>query len=311
MKRLLLFPVLLLAQQLHASTTEGIAKQFFPEALKMIVDQPIPLNEQRTVFVTGSLDPSGPVLIVAGYCNGERAGIAVISPAGTPTLLAEVTPESLIGRRIAIRLIDVNGDQRPEIIARVDQYRGLPGTWVYQWSNGRLNLMGPTSEEVPGDVASELSDATFLDLDGDGIMEVIDHEAGASYGENGEATVANEYRVGHVGDATLSTQSLDYFGEFLRNTTTPATTETHFGATNVDQPRELIVINGTGGVKASRVASAIVTLNGSVVVRESDLSINVDRVRVTLPGLAAENTLCVELRGQPGGTVSIVLRPQP
>ncbi|HEX3534875.1 MAG TPA: VCBS repeat-containing protein [Gemmatimonadaceae bacterium] len=311
MKNVLILSLILCAVPLRGTTTaENIAKQFFPAALTIIGGLPVPPSQQQVVFATGALEPGGPTLIVAGYCNSERGSIAVISAAGTPTMLASVMPESLVGRHIAVRLLDLDGDQRLKIVVRVDQYRGLPGTWVYEWSSGELKLLGPTSEETPGNVASELSDATFVDLDGDGVMEVIDHQAGASYDDNGQATVANEYIVGHVGNSTFAPQPVDYFGQFVRTKATPIASDAHFNATNGDHPRDFILVNGTGDPK-TRVASATVTLNGSVIVHASDLNEKIERVRLTLPSVATENILSVELHGQPGASVMIVLRPQP
>ena len=68
----------------------------------------------------------------------------------------------------------------------------------------------------------------------------------------------------------------------------------------------LVIDNGAGGGPSERVTSAILTLNGRVVVGPNRFSKNVTTIRADL-AVQATNTLTIELRGDPGTKFSVAI----
>ena len=66
-----------------------------------------------------------------------------------------------------------------------------------------------------------------------------------------------------------------------------------------------------GGDPEHRVASASVVVNGAMVVSPSDLNETVDRVVKTISLPAGENSISVQLNGQPGGYLTIAISRTP
>ncbi len=60
-----------------------------------------------------------------------------------------------------------------------------------------------------------------------------------------------------------------------------------------------------------RVASSSVVVNGAMVISPSDLNETVDRVQKTIPLMAGENTISVQVNGQPGGYFTIAISRAP
>jgi len=91
---------------------------------------------------------------------------------------------------------------------------------------------------------------------------------------------------------------------FVRATGKPLPVTTHFTILNPNTAFTLRLDNGGLHGTLGRVSSAVITLNGVEVARPSDFNQKVARIEKPVK-LALRNDLVVELRGQPGGGITV------
>ena len=161
-----------------AQTDEEIVNQFFPEFLIEESEEreagggPAPFR--ASAFGVADLNGTGEEFIVAAYTNGFSAGIRVLRRQGTTTLLVDEPILRLLGGTFPfVKLIDLDNDGRPEVVTSFSSARGHLADWVFKWNGATLDLIGPSTVDEHGDVSTLLSEAGFRDLDGDGILEII------------------------------------------------------------------------------------------------------------------------------------------
>jgi len=161
-----------------AQTDEEIVNQFFPEFL---------IEESEEEFANGGLAPfrasdfavadlngTGAEFIVAAYTNGFSAAIRVLSRQGTAPLLVDEPALRLLGGIFPfVRFVDIDNDGRLEVVTSFTSARGRAANWVFKWNGTALDFIGPSVVDEHGDAATLLIDAAFRDLDGDGILEII------------------------------------------------------------------------------------------------------------------------------------------
>ena len=161
-----------------AQTNEEIVNQFFPESL---------IEDSEREFANGGLAPfrasafgvadlngTGEEFLVAAYTNGFSAGIRVLRRQGTTTLLVDEPILRLLGGIYPfVRFIDLDNDGRPEVVTSFTSARGRAANWVFKWNGAALDFIGPSVVDEHGDPSSVLVEAGFRDLDGDGILEII------------------------------------------------------------------------------------------------------------------------------------------
>jgi hypothetical protein len=169
----LLIAVVIQAQQ---QPDESIANAFYPQFLDDVFrDNHAPGVEvmRRSVSMRADLDRSGHAdYLIVAYWNGLGSVVRIIrvtDPANA-VLVAE-SPDRTMGGDGGPRLeaVDIDNDGVPEIVVRF-----LRGTWVYKYRSGKLDLFGPTRRNRVG-LTSDMSNPTFVDVDGDDVMEIIDH----------------------------------------------------------------------------------------------------------------------------------------
>ncbi len=312
MKRMVFPLVVSLSMLVHggatAATIQNIVGRFFPPALA--VDRQgktVPIEGRHSAFVSGDLNHDGSQLIVVVYWNNYFGAVSVLSPVGDGSVVASIVPKDMVGRSGELQLLDLDRDGRPEIVVTRDQHRGLPGVWIYKWTGAELRLMGPTRQKG-GDAFSDLADTTFLDIDGDGTLAVVDHHVGGRPCDDCENY--QQFRLFRVqnGDLKLSGR-LDCFEQFMRGSGAPRAETKTFSLSDPTAARQLIVINGEHDGSA-RVSSAQIVLNGQPVVGPSSFNQKAGVIRLPV-ALAANNTLTVTLDGKPGGTATVLLLPTP
>jgi hypothetical protein len=115
--------------------------------------------------------------IVAAY-SGEHGVVRVLRPTGTGAVVAaEADYPTMGGQFPRVRLIDLDRDGTPEIVASYGTAGGSEETWIFRWGTNQLSLVGPTA--VAGRQAlvhSTLAMSDFFDLDGDGIPEIVEFD---------------------------------------------------------------------------------------------------------------------------------------
>jgi len=305
MNRLLLLATVACATALYGqSRDEQILARFYPVELR----DDEAAGEMQTAYVELPSASSNRLLATA-YCNREEASVAVISTTGEGALVAQEVPASMFGRHVALELLDVTGDQKPEIVVTVEQVRGLPTTWIYSWTGSKLVLLGPkVTPASPLDSASDLTDAAFFDIDGDGIAEILDHKYFRVTDSNGNRLSGAEYSICHASDETRSAgTALDFYSEYRRAEGAPGEIVDEFEVEDTTVARELLVVNGSNGHGVD-VSSAVVSVNGVTVLKPSDLNQKIGRLRLPVGVVAGKNTISVRVDGAPDAKLFILIR---
>jgi hypothetical protein len=243
-------------------------------------------------------------LIAAVYSNGVDGVVAVLSPEGTGSLVAS-TDFSVAGHRPEVTLLDLDHDGRPEIVVSFHATRGSSETWLYGWNGTALTLLAPVNRH--NEVVSDVFEPTFLDVDGDNRIDVIDFQSARTVDDEGAIHQSTSYRLMSLKDGRLSVMApLDEVFAASRGTGAPAPSGEEFSVSDPDTARVLTLVNGDVH-GAHRVSSAIISVNGQKVLTEKDFSQNVARLEVPV-SLKTENTITAELRGEPGATITVLIR---
>ena len=161
-----------------AQTHEEIVEQFFPQRL---IDESVqdsqkggPEPFKTSNFVVADLNGDGSTFIIAAYSNGFSGVIRVLRKNnGTFSLVDEPNLQALSGDFPEVELLDLDNDGCSEVIVSFSSARGTTANWVFKWDGTKLDLIGPTRVSSFGVVFTKLSDASFIDIDGDGIREIV------------------------------------------------------------------------------------------------------------------------------------------
>lgn len=293
---------LLLLVALAARINE-IAAKFYPADL--VAEYP----ERRE---TQAVELPRSHLIVAAYGNTLSSQIAVISERDGGALLMRrdlVSP----GRLTSIELRDLDRDRQPEIVVHLAEPRGGDVVSVFRWDGKNLLMIGPRRQWPgnPGVEATALTDPSFIDIDGDGVYEIVDEKYFRMTDDNGEEHSGAERTLYRLTDTDPhGGKILDDFDLFTGGSD-PA--ELFTGDFDVDDPgpnRELVVVNGSAA-NGKRVASATVDVNGVRVVNRTDLVRTPARVRVPVHLKSGTNTIAVNVLGAPDAEIAILIGPAP
>jgi hypothetical protein len=235
--------------------------------------------------------------VVAAYTNGFAAAIRVLRREGNGLVVAadpEVAATGILPHVEAVNLDATGGD---EVIATFSAASGNESVWVFRWDGTSLQSVGPVVLDSDGTPRSTLVNADWLDLDGDGVMEIYTPRVILPLAEGESVQQAFDvYRWD--GQSFVGSGQISYLRRFFRMRGRPETASDSFSATAGNHI--LRIVNGP-----PRVSSAVVTLNGSVVARPQSFGQNVAVIEIPVV-LREENQLSVELRGAPGGALTII-----
>ncbi|HEX7681008.1 MAG TPA: VCBS repeat-containing protein, partial [Thermoanaerobaculia bacterium] len=198
---------------------------------------------------------------------------------------------------------DIDNDGIPELLVEFPH-----ATWIYhfQSQSSALKLWGPTLARQDG-VTSYLGSATLLDVDGDGVLEIIEFDSrrGATAADLVPYTV---YKVASDGTATRTDVRPVFVDRFFGADETQETRQPpqfqlrSFAATPGDY--NLRIVNGDQK-RNYAVSSAEIRLNGVTILGSGDL--NGKRRILTVPvTLHDVNQLTVEVR-DPGSELSVII----
>jgi hypothetical protein len=299
-----------------AQTNEQIVQQFFPQRLIDESEQRLqrggPAPFRTSEFIVADLNKDGSTFIVAAYSNGFSGVVRVLKKVnGTFTLVDEPDLRGMSGDFPEVHLIDLDNDGRFEIIASFSSARGPTGNWVFKWDGTKLNLIGPTEISSFGVIFTKLSDASFFDVDGDGIIEIINLTASGPVAPDETRNIGKgDIEVySFDGQKYKLTKSLSYIGSFVRHTAAPFVDKAKFEVANPGPGFVLTIINGNREGD-NRVSSGTIKLNGVVVLTPNDLNQQVRKVVRQVTTLA-QNMLEVELAGKPTGQILVTVEPPP
>jgi hypothetical protein len=256
------------------------------------------VHEQWWTFATVDLNHSGQPLLVALYTNGSRAALEVVSRSGNVLSTSQV--KAMKGNRGEIELVDLDHDGTPEILAHLYGGHGAnrPDTWVFAWRNSGLSLVSPM-QTVRGNEITLLGQTAAVDLKGDGAKELLAFPGVVFDGDGNDVsgnTLVYSYSSGALQRADAS---YVYAEEFHRRAAKPEASSDTFKA--MAGKAMLHIIQGD-----TPVTSGHITLNGTEVATPDSFKSNVHAF--TLPvTVATQNTLSVQLDGQPGASVLVLI----
>ncbi len=232
--------------------------------------------------------------LAVAYSNGLAAALRIIKGTSldTAVLVAEAKERLLGGDgRPTVSAVDVENDGVPELVVGFAR-----SSWLYKYKNGNLVLVGPSRSSEFG-LQSDLGDITFMDLDGDGILELLEIVRRPS-------TPYIIFKLDGTGHFVQQSYAGVFADRFERADGQPAAVSRPFAAA-AGQNYTLRVINGDQA-KKSIVTSAIIKLNGAAVLGPDDFTKGQRSFSVPVT-LADDTTLSVELRGDPDSTLSVTI----
>lgn len=290
---------------------ETIVRNFFPprlveEALKFETSEVVETNKTFS-FVTADFDLMDKEdYLVAIYSTGFSAAVRVIKkqlPA--PRLIAESDPSLMLeGPFLKIKVEDLDGDRRPEIIASLSGDQRTMSNWIFKFISPRLVPLGIDKADRRGNIRTLLSNIEFIDVDGDGTKEIISR----NFADNTISPPLAEY-------ATYKFQNGDYaplkklnFYSLVtvsQGGTIPA--EDSFSVPERSENYTLSVMNGDKDGN-NRVESASIKLNGNIVVSSQDFIAKGPNFAVPVK-LENQNAITFEAAGIVGSRFLITLGP--
>jgi len=238
----------------------------------------------------------GDDLLAAAYTNGFTGAILLLRRDGTVALDPSLRISGVVP---SVETVNLDGAGNDEVIVSFSSPRGRDSSWVFRREGETLTLIGPSAVDEDGDLYPTIVDAGWLDLDGDGILELY-----APSGDPGDfdaepqppSFVVYALSNGQYGP----TGSLTYARQFERTT----------GAPN-DFRETFLAVPGASTLKIANdgVSSASVRLNGATVVTPNMLNPDVRAITVDVT-LQSSNTIEVELAGAPGSSLTVGIVPK-
>ena len=133
------------------------------------------LSVQFFDFIAADLDSTGTAdFLVAAYTNGFSGIVRVLRKQnGSATIAAEPVLPLMGGIYPSVSLVDLDNDLRPEVVVNLTSATGSSADWIFKWTGSGLNLLGPSQVQSDGNISTLLGDAAFVDLDGDGVPEIL------------------------------------------------------------------------------------------------------------------------------------------
>ena len=284
----------------HAATDDQIVASMYPSSL---LADPIlrgtPPTEQTFVFTRADLDGKGANdYIVAQYYNGIHGDLRVLHVQnGAASVAYDLSSMPYIARPHGeIEALDLDGDGKPEIHLSFQESRGT-ADWLFKWKNGQLVPLGPSRADGGGAIHTSLWSLVILDIDGDGIPELLvpaDHGASHVYG-----LASGKY---------TERAPVYFFRRIERTTGDPDVVDLLF-----DLPQagtySVRIVNGDGN-HTNRVTSALLELNDQGVFGENDFKQANHILSKSVPLTAGTNSVYMEVRGDPGCAMTVSVSKQ-
>jgi len=298
----------------QSADPEQIADQFFPQELAQEATEResrggSPFVRKLCFTVYDRLPDGNPKTIVAGYTDGIGGAIRVIQAqaSGGYGVVFEPSQFTFGDSGCDVNLVDLDGDASNEVKVSFVTYWGrAQADWYFRWDGLQLINLGPTHGDPPATFTS-FSDTDTLDLDHDGVLEIIS-VADARLVPDEEGFVPGPVRkvYKNSGGVYVLDRPLVYIGFFLRKAREPVTDER---ALNL--PAEPIgtyalkVINGKAD-GSRRVSSARIVLNGVEILSPNNFSQQVEFLTIPVT-LVRHNIIEVTLAGTPLGEIILTI----
>jgi hypothetical protein len=252
-------------------------------------------DQREQAYVAIKVD--GADLVVAAYSNGHIGAVALIDASVEPPVTLQIIRDHQTGEHPAVTAADLDADGRPEVVVGFALGpRGGSATWIYRLRQRRLLSIGPVGD----DGGTLLGDPSILDLQGDGVMDLID---AVNVGDSRlDPVIVHEHYALRNG-VYVALERADYYEVFWGGEGPPKNVTRTFSvpAASRRKPARLVVVNGDELGAPYRVSSGKVTLNGTTVSVQPG-------TRISPVKLKRENFLTVLLRGgKHGSRVGVVV----
>jgi hypothetical protein len=241
--------------------------------------------------------------------NGLSAVVRVIKKQGAiGSVVAEPSLPLMAGVYPFVTLVDLDGDGRPEVVVTLTSVTGFDADWIFKWDGTNLNFVGPYEVEPDGNVATVLGDAAFVDLNGDGVLDIVNPPEPVCLSRDTPDT--DPFTVFTLSGGTYVSTGItfNFFESFFRAQGAPTTVTRSFTIDNPNTAYVMRIANGdnSGG---NRVSSAEIYVNGNQVLGPSAFNQEVGAMTVPI-SLASSNTISVKLNSAPGSELTIGIGPQ-
>lgn len=309
--------LLLLVAPLSAQQSSGdaaLVQQFFPQSLiaestaDFKAGGPPPF--QASAFAEADLNGTGNNdFLVAAYTNGFSAVARVLRKQGTSVVLANEPQIPLLGGIYpTVTLIDLDNDGKPEVVIGLSSARGGVADWIFKWNGSALQLFGPTEADLSGNTTTMLGDAVFVDLDGNGILEIINPPEFNSVPPGSPGPFIYTVFALKNGVYAPTGATLNFFQTYVRTHGAPVAAGDTFTVSDSTIPYVMTIVNGDPH-GANRVSSATITLNGTVVAGPDVFNQNVATAKIPVT-VSTNNSITVKLASAPGSKLTVTLGPK-
>jgi hypothetical protein len=271
----------------HAKN-RAIVEQFFPQKL-LNDDAAFVAKHGRPStkgfgFLAADLNGTGrKEFLIAVYKWLGGAAVRVLKKDGDSAVVVDepkLCPFS--GKDPKVSLIDLDPSERPAILVQTTDDRNVPGPWIFKWDGTSLRSFG-AADPIDGLPCSDLADPVFVDLDGDGILEIVN----GAEPENPDVVGPTKSRVFKlVNGAYVQSGIFEYF---FFGVTGPDT----FEAGNPKVPYVVTVANGDGR-KMPPVDAAEIRLNGELIAGPDKISRRSRYLRIPVT-VKDQNTIDVRI----------------
>jgi hypothetical protein len=296
-------------------TEDALVRQFFPQWLAAEANKELaqggPTPFQAYAFQDADLNGTGIAdFIIAAYSNGFSGAVVVLRKVGTSAVTVAAPSFPLMGGVYpSIRMLDVDHDRRPEAVVSFTSARGQSADWVLKWNGTTLQSIGPVSVEPDGNIATLLSEAEFVDLNGDDTLEIISApQSGLS--SNGQEAKEG-LRVFSLANGTYTDSGITFnlFATFVRGVGPPNAAVRKFAVPDPANGQYLMTIVNGNNNGDNLASSATIVLNGATIAGPN--LFNQRRRTFQIPiTVAAANTLTVTIAGAPASEITVGIGPR-
>lgn len=292
-------------QRLEAVVAQHYPQELVEESLDVRGVEP-PRNQCFAVLEASA--SGAPQIVVAGYTNLMSGAIRLLRGVSNGfEVAAGSRTEDLSGQECEVEAVDLDNDGRKEAVVHF-LTRNSSEDWVLRGDGEDLRNLSPTTSDALGLVGTNLVNTSFVDVDGDHVMEAFIFSEPRREGQPSPGAI---YRFS--GNSYVLDRPIVGMRTFERASGAPQTDiQTILLPAGAAGPFTLRVVNGAGvaGGKGNKVENAVesgrVWWNGQEIVSPNHFGNHVALIERTVT-LQSENELKVRLAGSPDGRIVILI----
>jgi hypothetical protein len=262
--------------------------------------------ERRYGFLSADLKKTGHEdFLVAAYSDpwGFSGSVRVLKRSSGETV-NEFASECSAGYEPKVSIINLDHSGKPGVLVEFYADRYIAIDWLFKWTGTELVPINPTNNDE-GFPCTSLRDSEFIDLDGDGTIDIIDRS------KPFQEDTPDNYDVYKLTGGTYKLSgTLDYFSVFPVSTSSlPARFRIgRFIASAPKTPYILTIANGGGEVNAPAAQSAQVFLNGEPVTMPGQITQSTRSLKIPVT-VKVHNTVNANVSGPQDALLYIGIGP--